>query len=98
MTGGIGIGIAVTTTVLEDMAVIDHYALDTPMDMATGMDTGITTLLAFRYELDFNLDKFHHSLDLSHLVCLTDSALPSGCPELAGQGLAFALLQNIVAA
>ncbi len=73
MTGGIGIGIAVTPSVLEDMEVIDHFALYTPMDMATGMDTGITTLLAFRYELDFDLDKFHHSLD-SPLVCLTVSA------------------------
>ncbi len=64
MTGGIGIGIAVTPTVLEDMAVIDHYALCTPMDMATGMDPGITIPLAFRCELDFDLDKFHHSFGL----------------------------------
>ena len=48
MTGGIGIDIAVITTALEDMEVIYHFVLPTPMDMATGMVTGITILLAYR--------------------------------------------------
>ena len=48
MTGGIGIDIAVITTALEDMEVISHFVLPTPMDMATGMVTGITILLAYR--------------------------------------------------
>ena len=42
MTGGIGIDIAVITTALEDMEVIYHFVLPTPMDMATGMEPGIT--------------------------------------------------------
>ena len=45
MTGGIGIDIAVIITALEDMEVISHFVLPTPMDMATGMETGITVLL-----------------------------------------------------
>jgi hypothetical protein len=48
MTDVIGIGFAGTSTAMEDMEAIAHFVLPSPTDMATGMDTGITVLLAFR--------------------------------------------------
>ena len=48
MTDAIGIGFAGTSTAMEDMEVIDHFVLPSPMDMATGMERGITVLLEFR--------------------------------------------------
>jgi hypothetical protein len=48
MTDAIGIGFAGMSTAMEDMEVIDHFVLPSPMDMATGMERGITVLLEFR--------------------------------------------------
>lgn len=45
MTGGSGIVIAVIAITMADTAVTVPYVLPTPMDMATGMEAGITVLL-----------------------------------------------------
>jgi hypothetical protein len=55
MTDEIGVDTAVMDTALEDMEVIDHSALPTPMDMAIGMEPGITAPQASMFKLEFNL-------------------------------------------
>ena len=42
MTDGIGIDIAVIGIAMEELAVTGPLVLPTPMDMATGMEPGIT--------------------------------------------------------
>lgn len=46
MTGEIGDDIAVIPTAMVDTAVTALFALPMPMDMAIGMELGITVLLA----------------------------------------------------
>jgi len=50
MTGEIGDDIAVIPTAMVDTAVTALFALPMPMDMAIGMELGITVLLASMYK------------------------------------------------
>jgi hypothetical protein len=55
MTDGIGIDIAAIGIAMEELAVTGPFVLPTPMDMATGMEPGITVPQASMCKLDFDL-------------------------------------------